>query len=122
MRHLRNVTAGRGDALPNSDRRVGLLLGGLGVLIFSFSFPGTKLALEGFDPWFVAGGRAVVAAGLGALVLWHQRAAFPSRRQWLSLAIVAGGVVVGFPLLSSLALQSTSATHSAVVIAVLPAM
>jgi drug/metabolite transporter (DMT)-like permease len=38
-----------------------------------------------------------------------------------SLAIVASGVVVGFPLLTSLALEVQTAAHGAVVIAVLPA-
>jgi drug/metabolite transporter (DMT)-like permease len=98
-----------------------MVLGALGVLAFSFSFPATKLAEHSFDPWFIATGRAAVAGLLGAVLLRHQRAPLPNRRQWLRLALVAGGVVIGFPLLSSLALESTSSSHSAVVIAVLPA-
>lgn len=100
---------------------MGLLLGALGVTIFSFSFPATKLALRGFDPWFVAFGRAVVAGALGACVLWLLRARRPTTTQWGRLLIVAGGVVVGFPVLSALALETSSSAHGAVVIAVLPA-
>jgi drug/metabolite transporter (DMT)-like permease len=108
-------------ALPLSPGLAGIGLGALGVLIFSFSFPGTKLALRGFDPWAVAFGRAVLAAALAAPILRLQRARYPRRGEWLRLAIVTGGVVVGFPALSSLALESSSSSHGAVVIALLPA-
>lgn len=40
---------------------------------------------------------------------------------WARLAVVAGGVVVGFPILTSLALTTAPASHGAVVIALLPA-
>jgi drug/metabolite transporter (DMT)-like permease len=98
-----------------------ITLGGLGILGFSFSLPATKLAVEGLDPWFVAFGRATVAAVLAAVVLLAARAERPAPGQLRRLAIVAGGVVVGFPLLTTLALQTAGAAHGAVVIAVLPA-
>ena len=41
--------------------------------------------------------------------------------QWARLAVVAGGVVVGFPLLTSYALTTAPASHGAVVIGLLPA-
>lgn len=100
----------------------GLALGALGVLGFSFSLPATKLAIAGLDPWFVAFGRAVVAGVLAAGVLAAGRAPRPTGAQWRSLAIVAFGVVIGFPLLTSLALETRPAGQSAVVITVLPAM
>ena len=99
----------------------GLLLGGLGILGFSFSLPATRLAVAGLDPWFVAFGRATVAGLLALAYLRAVRAPRPSRAQGRSLAIVALGVVVGFPLCTSLALQSETAAHGAVVIAILPA-
>ncbi len=99
----------------------GILLGALGVLGFSFSLPATKLAIAGLDPWFVAFGRAGVAGLLALVVLRAGRAPRPTGAQWRSLAIVAFGVVVGFPLCTSLALQHRPAGQSAVVIAVLPA-
>jgi drug/metabolite transporter (DMT)-like permease len=108
--------------LPASDHSAGLLLGVGGILVFSFTLPATKLALRGLDPWFIAFGRAAVAGALAAVVLRRRRAAWPSRRQWAGLAAVAGGVVIGFPVLSTLALQSNGAAHSAVVIALLPAV
>jgi drug/metabolite transporter (DMT)-like permease len=99
----------------------GVLLGALAVLGFSFSLPATRLAVEGLAPWFVGFGRA---AGAGLLALGYlriTRAALPSPAQARRLAIVAAGVVVGFPLLTSLALTSQTAAHGAVVIALLPA-
>jgi drug/metabolite transporter (DMT)-like permease len=100
----------------------GLALGALGILGFSFSLPATKLAVETLDPWFVAFGRALVAGLLAVAVLAATRAVRPTRAQVRSLAVVALGVVVGFPLLTSLALETRPAGQSAVVIAVLPAM
>jgi len=104
-----------------STQRIGLLLGCLGILAFSFSFPATKLALEGFDPWVVAFGRAAVAGLLAAAYLAAVRAPRPTRAQVRRLAVVAAGVIVGFPLFTSLALVTSDAAHGAVVIAVLPA-
>ena len=91
------------------------------MLLFSFTFPATKWALEGFSPWFVAFGRAAVAAVLACAALALRRAPRPSRLQVRRLLVVAGGVVVGFPLLSSLALRTAGSAHGAIVIALLPA-
>jgi len=99
----------------------GAVLGLVGIALFSSSFPATKLALEGFGPWFIAFGRAVVAAALALVALRVRRARLPSRAHLARLLVVAGGVVVGFPVLSSLALQRTGSAHGAIVIALLPA-
>lgn len=72
-------------------------------------------------PLFIGAGRAVVAAALAAFALWLTRQRFPRGVQWFRLAVVAGGIVAGFPLLTTFALTSTSASHGAVVIALLPA-
>jgi drug/metabolite transporter (DMT)-like permease len=108
-------------AAATSRVPAGLLLGSLGILGFSFSLPATRLAVEDLNPWVVAFGRATVAAALSALFLTMTRAQRPTREQVKSLAIVAAGVVVGFPLLTSLALEVQTAAHGAVVIAILPA-
>jgi drug/metabolite transporter (DMT)-like permease len=97
------------------------LLGSLGVLGFSFSLPATRLAVEDLDPVFVGLGRAVVAALLGAALLAALRQPLPRREHLQGLAIVGIGVVVGFPLLTALALTELDSSHGAVVIALLPA-
>lgn len=105
--------------MPPSLR--GLLWGLLGVLAFSFTVPFTRVAVESLSPLFVGAGRAVIAAALAGVALAVTRQHSPTPRQWARLAVVAGGVVAGFPLLTSLALTTTPAGHGAVVIALLPA-
>ncbi len=79
------------------------------------------MAGGGLSPLFVAGARAIVATLLAAFALALTKQRLPHGGQWLRLGIVAGGVVAGFPLLTSFALTEASAGHSAVVIALLPA-
>ncbi|TDL33703.1 DMT family transporter [Arthrobacter nitrophenolicus] len=101
--------------------QTGLWWGLLGVAAFSFTVPFTRVAVEGLDPLFIGSGRAVIAAGLAAAALALTRQRLPRPRTWARLALVAGGVVVGFPLLTSYALTAVPAGHGAVVIALLPA-
>jgi drug/metabolite transporter (DMT)-like permease len=103
--------------------RSGLLWGLLGVTAFSFTVPLTRVAVQhgAMSPLFVGSGRAVIAAILAAGALALTRQAVPRGIQWVRLLIVAGGIVVGFPLLTSFALTTAPASHGAVVIAVLPA-
>ncbi|QHC01164.1 EamA family transporter [Epidermidibacterium keratini] len=93
----------------------------LGVAAFSFTIPFTRVAVGGFSALFVGSARAVVAALLAAAALAITRQPVPPRRLWGRIAVVAAGIVVGFPLLTSYALERTSASHGAVVIALLPA-
>jgi drug/metabolite transporter (DMT)-like permease len=99
----------------------GLLWGLLGVAAFSFTVPFTRVAVGDLSPLLIGSGRAVVAAVLAAAALAATRQRLPSRRQWTRLAVVGGGVVAGFPLLTSFALTTAPASHGAVVIALLPA-
>jgi len=92
----------------------------LGVVIFSGSLPATRVAVASFSPLFLTSARAVIAAALGAALLSMLRQARPERGDLASLGIVALGVVVGFPLLTALALQHITAAHSIVFIGLLP--
>ena len=98
----------------------GWISGLLGVVIFSGSLPATRLAVADLTPLFVTGGRAVIAAMLGAVFLVALRQARPTRSDILPLGIVAIGVVIGFPLLTGLALRHITAAHSVVFIGLLP--
>lgn len=92
------------------------------MVAFSFTLPMTRVvADDGLPPLFIGCGRAVVAAAIAAVVLVATRQSLPRGSQWPRLAIVAGGVVVGFPLLTSYALTSAPASHGAVVVGLLPA-
>jgi drug/metabolite transporter (DMT)-like permease len=105
------------DAL---DQNRGMLLGLLGVAMFSLTMPFTRMAVAQLDPVFVALGRALGAALLAAGWLLWRRAPLPPRAALLPLALVAGGCIVGFPLLTSIALRSLPASHGALLVGVLP--
>jgi len=94
--------------------------GMLGVVIFSGSLPATRVAVDGFSPLFLTSARAVIATALGALLLLLLRQTWPRRQDILPLGVVALGVVVGFPLLTALALQHITAAHSIVFVGLLP--
>jgi len=99
----------------------GLIFGFLGVLMFSFTLPMTHIAVAQLAPLFIGNGRAVVAGSLAIAVLAITKQRRPQGTQWLRLAIVAGGVIFGFPLFTSFALQTVPSSHGAVVIGLLPA-
>ena len=98
------------------------MLGAIGVVIFSLTMPMTKIALAGdvLSPWFVWAGRAVLAALAGVAYLLATRAPIPPRRAWLPLAGATVGIVFGWPLLNTLALQTVPSSHAAVVNGILP--
>ena len=92
----------------------------LGVIIFSGSLPATRIAVGDFSPLFLTSARAVIAALLGGALLVLLRQSRPLRKDLGSLAVVALGVVVGFPFLTALALQHITSAHSIVFIGLLP--
>jgi drug/metabolite transporter (DMT)-like permease len=98
----------------------GWINGFVGVVIFSGSLPATRVAVLDFDPVFLTVARAAIAGLLALCLLLAFREKRPSRRDLASLAVVALGVVVGFPLLTALALQHVTAAHSIVFIGLLP--
>ena len=93
--------------------------------MFGLTLPMTQLATgggsgPGLSPWFVTCGRAVVAAGLSALLLLATRSPLPTRAQWGPLAVAALGNAIAYPLLLALALQTVSSQHAAVITALAP--
>ncbi|MCV2350949.1 DMT family transporter [Paucibacter sp. Y2R2-4] len=98
----------------------GWLNGFIGVLIFSASLPATRVAVREFSPLFLSSARASIAALLAAVLLLLLRAPRPGRHQLGSLGLVAVGVVLGFPLLTALALQTITSAHSIVFLGLLP--
>lgn len=107
------------------DEARGLWLGLAGVALFSLTLPMTRLAVGTADSpqlsgVFIAMGRAVVAAALSALFLLATRAPAPRRADWWPLAFTCAGVVLGFPLLTSIAMRHVEAVHASVIVGVLP--
>ncbi|GLP72530.1 membrane protein [Streptomyces sp. TUS-ST3] len=120
MRVQSSATAPTGIAVTGPPRTFGTVQAALGVAAFSLTFPATAWGLEGFGPWSLVAVRSVLAALIAGGCLLALRVAPPSRSAWPGLAVVAAGVVVGFPLLTTLALRTSTTAHAAVVVGLLP--
>jgi drug/metabolite transporter (DMT)-like permease len=105
-------------ALPRE--RLGLVLALLGVLAFSLTLPMTRTAVRELDPWFVAFGRMAIAGVIAAAWLLASGARRPSREDLPLLAWASLGIVIGFPLLTSIAMQTIPANHGAIINGALP--
>ncbi|MGW5205258.1 DMT family transporter [Streptomyces griseoincarnatus] len=122
MRAQSSATAAGPIAVPapSRGRGFGTLQAALGVVAFSLTFPATAWGLEGFGPWSLVAVRSVLAAVIAGGCLLALRVPLPARRHWAGLAVVAAGVVLGFPMLTTLALQTSTTAHAAVVVGLLP--
>ncbi|MEE8350744.1 MAG: DMT family transporter [Rhodospirillales bacterium] len=103
-----------------SDEVKGMLLGLIGVAIFSLTLPATRVAVSVLDPVTVGLGRAVVAAVVAVAILIGTRQPLPPRRTWGRLLAVAVCITLGFPLFMTIAMQSVPAVHGGVMLGVLP--
>jgi drug/metabolite transporter (DMT)-like permease len=104
---------------------MGTGLGLLGVTVFALTLPMTRLATGTLDapqlsPWFVTWARCAIAGVLSLVFLLVTRSPRPSASQsrWLVLSLL--GNALGYPLLLAWALRSVSASHAAVITALLP--
>ncbi|WP_209120833.1 DMT family transporter [Parasedimentitalea maritima] len=108
------------QAISQTSSMRGWGSGLIGVIIFSASLPATRIAVTGFEPVFLTSARAVIAAILGVILLALLKQSRPKAKDVPPLLIVAFGVVVGFPLLTAMALQYITAGHSIIFIGLLP--
>jgi drug/metabolite transporter (DMT)-like permease len=92
----------------------------LGVLCFSLTVPATRVSVPELGPLLVGAGRSVIAGMLALLVLTVKRERLPKAADLRSLALVALGVVFGFPLCSAIALRTVPAVHALVIIGLVP--
>jgi drug/metabolite transporter (DMT)-like permease len=93
----------------------GMLLGLIGVVIFSLTLPMTRIVVAEVNPILNGLGRALVAAIPAAALLAWRREKLPTWAQVKSLAVVALGVIVAFPVFSAWAMKTVPASHGAVV-------
>ncbi|WP_199833786.1 DMT family transporter [Streptomyces sp. NRRL B-3648] len=105
---------------PRELRGLGTAQAALGVVAFSLTFPSTAWGLESFGPWSLVAVRGVLAALVAGGCLLALRVPLPARRHLAGLAVVAAGVVLGFPMLTTLALRTSTTAHAAVVVGLLP--
>jgi drug/metabolite transporter (DMT)-like permease len=99
-----------------------MIHGAIGMAIFAGSLPATRVAVQGMDAIFLTAGRAAGAGVLAVLLLAATRQRLPARGDIIPLLVVAGGVVLGFPLLTALALKSVPSAHAIVFVGLLPLM
>ena len=105
---------------PAHSALSGWLNGLLGVVIFSGSLPATRIAVLEMPPFFLTFLRASLAGLLAIVLVCALREPRPQRAQLFPLLIVSCGVVIGFPLLTALALQHVTSAHSIVFLGLLP--
>ena len=106
--------------LEQQNINKGMLLGLVGVLVFSFTLPITRLIVPFMDPIFLGLGRSVIAGTVAAIILFVLKQPLPTKRQAGLLLLTACGVVWGFPILSALGMQTVPASHGSVVSGLLP--
>ncbi|MET8290541.1 DMT family transporter [Streptomyces sp. NPDC051639] len=114
------ITVATPEVDTRAARRSGTLQAALGVTAFSLTFPATAWGLEGFGPWSLVAVRSALAAVVAGGCLLALRVPVPAREYRAGLAVVAAGVVLGFPLLTTLALRTSTTAHAAVVVGLLP--
>lgn len=98
----------------------GMLIGFVGILIFSLTLPITKIAVQSFNPYFIAFGRAALAGIAAASYLFLTKASLPSRSEFIKLIVIALGVVFGFPIFTTVAMTHGASSHGAVILGLLP--
>ena len=98
---------------------LGLVLGFVGVVIFSATLPATRIALAGFDPAFITFGRAALAGLASWIALFVARKRFPKQHLG-AFAMIGATLVFGFPGFANVAMQTVPAAHGGIVLGILP--
>lgn len=98
----------------------GLGIGGIGILMFSLTLPASHIAVAFFGSLLVGPGRALISAGFAAVLLAFKHEPWPRRHHLPRLAVIAGGAIFGFPLLTAWAMDRVPASHGAIELALLP--
>ncbi|OZB31983.1 MAG: hypothetical protein B7X60_16085 [Polynucleobacter sp. 39-45-136] len=97
-----------------------MLIGFVGILIFSLTLPVTKIVLGSFNPYFIAFGRAFLAGLFALAYLLYTKAPLPAQSDLVKLAVIALGVIFGFPILTTIAMEEGSSAHGAVILGMMP--
>ncbi len=108
------------SSILNHQNTTPLLQGLLAVVLFSLTVPMTKIAMNEFSTQFIAASRGFIAGSLCLMVVIWQGWKFPSLKECGWLLLSGLGVVVAFPYLLSVTLQSVSASNMGIILAGLP--
>ena len=98
----------------------GMLIGFIGILIFSLTLPVSKIAVLSFSPYFIAFGRAALAGTVALAYLIYKKEALPSKIDFGKFIVISLGVVFGFPIFTTVAMTQGSSSHGAVILGMMP--
>jgi drug/metabolite transporter (DMT)-like permease len=98
----------------------GMLIGFIGILIFSLTLPVSKIAVLSFSPYFIAFGRAALAGMVALTYLIYKKEALPSKIDFGKFIVISLGVVFGFPIFTTVAMTQGSSSHGAVILGMMP--
>ena len=98
----------------------GMLIGFIGILIFSLTLPVSKIAVLSFDPYFIAFGRATLAGIVALVYLLSKKEPIPAKTDFAKFVVIALGVVFGFPIFTTVAMTEGSSSHGAVILGMMP--
>jgi len=98
----------------------GMLIGFIGILVFSLTLPVSKITVVSFNPYFIAFGRAALAGLVALIYLLYKQAPLPSKTDLAKFAVIALGVVFGFPIFTTVAMKEGSSSHGAVILGMMP--
>jgi drug/metabolite transporter (DMT)-like permease len=98
----------------------GMLIGFIGILIFSLTLPVSKIAVLSFDPYFIAFGRATLAGMVALVYLLYKKEIMPSKADFTKFVVIALGVIYGFPIFTTVAMTEGSSSHGAVILGMMP--
>ncbi len=98
----------------------GMLIGFIGILIFSLTLPVSKIAVLSFSPYFIAFGRAALAGMVALAYLIYKKETLPSKIDFGKFIVISLGVVFGFPIFTTVAMTQGSSSHGAVILGMMP--
>jgi len=106
--------------LSLSNETKGMLIGVIGITMFSLTLPFTQMAVKEMSPFFVAFSRATIAGFCALILLILGKYKLPTKNQIKRLTIIAIGIVYGFPIFTSMAMTTLPSSHSGIVLGILP--
>ncbi|WP_162786114.1 EamA family transporter [Polynucleobacter necessarius] len=98
----------------------GMLIGFIGILIFSLTLPVSKITLLSFNLYFIAFGRATLAGAVALVYLIYKKEHAPTKVDFVKFVVIALGVVFGFPIFTTVAMTHGSPSHGAVILGMMP--
>ena len=104
----------------NQNEKKGNLLGILAVISFSLTLPFTKFLTKSLNFYEIGSLRAIIACSMAFLIIAYKKEEWPHKADILKFIMTGFGVVLGFPFLVALGMETVSSGHGGVILASLP--